>query len=92
MQFYPMWRLKFVRDEARMRQRWPAWRGEGWDREIDTVLKRIADHGPVSIMDVGPDGGTGIRQRPRSNISGDPGGWQSAIAPDFARCMTFPSG
>lgn len=54
MQFYPMWRLKFARDEARMRQRWPAWRGEGWDREINAVLKRITDHGPASTMDVGP--------------------------------------
>ena len=53
MQFYPMWCLKFARDEARMRQRWPVWRGEGWDREIDTVLQRIADHGPASVMDVG---------------------------------------
>jgi uncharacterized protein YcaQ len=59
MQFYPMWRLKFARDEARMRQRWPAWRGEGWNREIDTVLKRIADHGPASTRDVGPDKGRG---------------------------------
>lgn len=59
MQFYPMWRLKFSRDEARMRQRWPAWRGEGWDREIDAVLKHIADHGPASTMEVGPDEGRG---------------------------------
>lgn len=62
MQFYPMWRLKFARDEARMQQRWPAWRREGWDREIDTVLQRITDHGPASAMDVGPDearGGSG---------------------------------
>lgn len=62
MQFYPMWRLKFARDEARIRQRWPAWRGESWDREIDTVLQRIADQGPASAMDVGPQqnrGGSG---------------------------------
>ncbi|WP_295043063.1 crosslink repair DNA glycosylase YcaQ family protein [uncultured Paracoccus sp.] len=55
MQFYPMWRLKFARDEARIRQRWPAWQGEGWDREIDTILQRIADHGPAGAMDVGDD-------------------------------------
>ena len=53
MQFYPMWRLKFARDEARMRQRWPKWRREGWDSEIDTVLQRIADAGPASSRDVG---------------------------------------
>ena len=62
MPFYSMWRLKFARDEARMRQRWPAWRGEGWDREIDAILQRITDHGPASVMDVGPEeprGGAG---------------------------------
>lgn len=62
MPFYPMWRLKFARDEARMRRRWPAWRRDGWDREIDTVLQHITDHGPASTMDVGrdePRGGAG---------------------------------
>lgn len=53
MRFYPMWRLKFARDDARMRLRWPAWQREGWDAEIDTVLQRIADHGPTSSQDVG---------------------------------------
>lgn len=53
MQFYPMWRLKFARDEARMKARWPHWRREGWDAEIDTVLKHVADHGPTSSRDVG---------------------------------------
>ncbi|WP_040650401.1 winged helix-turn-helix domain-containing protein [Roseovarius sp. 217] len=55
MQFYPMWRLKFIRDEARMRARWPQWRREGWDAEIDTVLQHIADHGPACSLDVGKD-------------------------------------
>ena len=35
MDFHPMWRLKFARDEARMQARWPQWRGEGWAAEID---------------------------------------------------------
>lgn len=53
MDFYPMWRLKFARDEARMRERWPKWRGPGWEAEFGTVLQRIADHGPASSRDVG---------------------------------------
>ena len=53
MQFYPMWRLKFARDEARMQERWAQWRGEGWDAEIDTVLKFVADNGPTCSLDVG---------------------------------------
>lgn len=62
MPFYPMWRLKFARDEARMQQRWPKWRREGWDAEFDTVLRRISDHGPASSRDVGegePRGSSG---------------------------------
>ncbi len=55
MAFYPMWRLKFARDEARMRARWPAARREGWHGEIDNVLRHIADHGPACSRDVGGD-------------------------------------
>jgi uncharacterized protein len=55
MTFYPLWRLKFVRDEARMRARWPDARREGWEAEIDTVLRHVADHGPVCTLDVGGD-------------------------------------
>lgn len=55
MPFYPMWRLKFARDEARMRKRWPACRREGWDARIDAVLQQIADHGPAGSMDLGRD-------------------------------------
>ncbi len=55
MRFYPMWRLKFARDEARMRARWPAWRREGWEAEIDTVLRHVSDHGAACSIDVGGD-------------------------------------
>ncbi|WP_116133587.1 winged helix-turn-helix domain-containing protein [Tropicimonas sp. IMCC34043] len=53
MSFYPMWRLKFTRDEARMRARWTPVRREGWEDEIDTVLRHVADTGPVCSLDVG---------------------------------------
>ena len=53
MRFYPMWRLKFARDEAHMQRRWPRWRREGWDAEIDGVLRHIADHGPAGSADLG---------------------------------------
>ena len=53
MEFYPMWRLKFARDEARMRARWPSWQRSGWEQEFDTVLERIAAHGPTCSADVG---------------------------------------
>ncbi|MDJ1018448.1 MAG: crosslink repair DNA glycosylase YcaQ family protein [Paracoccaceae bacterium] len=53
MAFYPMWRLKFERDEARMRYRWAESRREGWDAEIDDVERHIADKGPACSLDVG---------------------------------------
>lgn len=53
MPFYPMWRLKFARDEARMRARWSADRRAGWEAEVDTVLRHVADHGPACSLDVG---------------------------------------
>ena len=53
MDFYPMWRLKFSRDEARMLARWPGARRDGWHAEIDTVLRHVADNGPACSLDVG---------------------------------------
>ncbi len=57
MQFYPMWQLKFARDEARMRARWPAARRQGWQDEIEQVLRHVTDNGASSSRDVG-DGDT----------------------------------
>ncbi|MEM7695835.1 MAG: crosslink repair DNA glycosylase YcaQ family protein [Pseudomonadota bacterium] len=56
MAFYPMWRLKFARDDARLAARWTQTRRAGWTGEIDAVLRHIADHGPASSLDVGGDG------------------------------------
>ncbi|KPP90608.1 MAG: hypothetical protein HLUCCA08_14760 [Rhodobacteraceae bacterium HLUCCA08] len=53
MALYPMWRLKFARDEAHMRARWPALRRDGYVHRFDDVLERIAAHGPVCSSDVG---------------------------------------
>ncbi|MGR3514356.1 MAG: winged helix-turn-helix domain-containing protein [Paracoccaceae bacterium] len=59
MQFYPMWRLKFERDEARMRSRWSSGRREGWEAEIAHVHRHIADHGATCSRDVGEGHKTG---------------------------------
>ncbi|MEQ9040993.1 MAG: crosslink repair DNA glycosylase YcaQ family protein [Silicimonas sp.] len=55
MRFYPMWRLKFARDEAWMRARWPQGRRAGWEAEIEAVRRHVADHGPACSLDVGGD-------------------------------------
>lgn len=53
MRFYPMWRLKFERDEQRMRARWSEWRRHGWELELENVLRHIADSGSTCSLDVG---------------------------------------
>lgn len=55
MAFYPLWRLKFARDEARMRSRWAEARREGWEAEIEDVERHIADHGAACSLDVSDD-------------------------------------
>ncbi|WP_172330021.1 winged helix-turn-helix domain-containing protein [Mangrovicoccus sp. HB161399] len=53
MQFYPMWRLKFARDEARMRARWPRARRSGWEAELDAVRRHVSDQGATCSGDLG---------------------------------------
>ena len=38
MQFYPHWRLKFRRDEAKLDKQWRLWRRDGFHDKLDDVL------------------------------------------------------
>ena len=49
------WRHRFARDRAQLIAKWTGWQGAGFHEKFDTVLKRIADGGPVSSADVGED-------------------------------------
>jgi uncharacterized protein YcaQ len=53
--FFPHWRLRFARDEARIRERWAKWHGAGFDARFGEVLDHVAAHGPVTTGDVGED-------------------------------------
>lgn len=55
MTIYSMWRLKFARDEMRMRARWSEARRARREVEIDAVLLHIEDHGAACTLDVGSD-------------------------------------
>lgn len=55
MGFYPLWRLKFERDEKRIRARWTEDRRQGWNIEIDNVHQHVAQNGPTCSLDVGGD-------------------------------------
>lgn len=52
MEFFPMWRLKFARDEARMRARWSDARRDGWETEIKAVLRHVHANGPTCSRDL----------------------------------------
>ena len=47
-----MWRLKFARDEARLRSRWSKDRRARWEAEIEEVERHISDSGPACSRDV----------------------------------------
>lgn len=52
MEFYPLWRMRFARDRARLHSRWKDWHGEGFHPEIDKVLRQVADHGVCCSADM----------------------------------------
>lgn len=64
--FYPYWRRRFAREEARLRQRWRDWHGEGFESELDTVLRHVAENGRVLARELGNDDA----ENPKTN-----GGW-----------------
>ncbi|MEX0364713.1 MAG: winged helix-turn-helix domain-containing protein [Ruegeria sp.] len=55
MAFYPHWHLRFQRDAALLRARWKNWRRDGFEKQFETVLQHIRDHGAVCSSDVGKD-------------------------------------
>ncbi len=50
---YPYWSHRFARDAERLRDNWQRWFRDGYEAQFDTILRRIADHGPVTSSDVG---------------------------------------
>ncbi|MEJ6389233.1 winged helix-turn-helix domain-containing protein [Gymnodinialimonas ulvae] len=55
MEFYPMWRMRFDRDRARLHGKWKDWHGQGFHAEIDKVLVHVADNGPCCTTDLADD-------------------------------------
>ena len=52
MEFYPMWRMRFDRDRARLHAKWKDWHGEGFHSEIDKVLAHVTDNGICCTSDL----------------------------------------
>src|SRR3546814_490529 len=40
--FFPYWKRRFLREEARLRARWRNWHGEGFESALDPVLQQFA--------------------------------------------------
>ena len=59
IEFYPRWRLKFARDESRMRSRWSQEQRRKRENENNRVLRYISDHGPACSLDVRSDDSKG---------------------------------
>lgn len=53
MAFYPYWEMRRQRDAAQLRERWDAWRREGFEEKFEDVLEMIRERGPVCSADVG---------------------------------------
>ena len=64
--FFPYWKRRFAREEARLRQRWRDWHGDGFESELETVLQHVAANGRVLARELGNDD----ESNPKTN-----GGW-----------------
>lgn len=51
-EFYPYWKRRFAREESRLSERWTKWHGAGFETELETVLKRVAESGAVMSRDM----------------------------------------
>jgi uncharacterized protein YcaQ len=54
--FYPFWKPRFARERARLRERWRKWRRAGFEEQLERVLARVREAGPVMARDLGEDG------------------------------------
>jgi hypothetical protein len=53
MSLYPHWHHRFARDADRLHRNWRNWFREGYEAQLDTILRRIEADGPVKAADVG---------------------------------------
>ena len=51
--FFPHWRHKFEADRQILAERWVKWGREGFEKEFEHVLERIAQDGALSATDLG---------------------------------------
>lgn len=50
--FFPYWKHRFRRREARIRENWAKWQGDSYEAAIEETYARIGDQGPVMAREV----------------------------------------
>ncbi|MCA1968403.1 MAG: winged helix-turn-helix domain-containing protein [Rhizobium sp.] len=50
--FFPYWKHRFVRREARILENWAKWQGEGFDQAFDETYAKIRERGPIMAREV----------------------------------------
>ena len=50
--FFPYWKHRFVRREARILENWAKWQGEGFDQAFDETYEKIRENGPIMAREV----------------------------------------
>lgn len=50
--FFPYWKHRFVRREAKIMENWSRWQGEGFDSAFEETYQRIRASGPTMSRDV----------------------------------------
>ena len=50
---HPLWQHRFDRNAVRMKANWKKWFRDGYEDQLDTILRRIEADGPLSVSDVG---------------------------------------
>ncbi|MCJ7996316.1 YcaQ family DNA glycosylase [Rhizobium cremeum] len=50
--FFPYWKHRFRRREAKILENWRKWQGEGFDRAFEETYARIRENGPVMAREV----------------------------------------
>lgn len=53
--FFPYWKHRFVRREAKIRENWRKWQGEGFDQAFVETYERIRANGPVMAREMKAD-------------------------------------
>ncbi|MGD1875941.1 MAG: winged helix-turn-helix domain-containing protein [Kiloniellaceae bacterium] len=53
--FFPHWKLRFARAQARLSARWRDWHGGAFEAELESVLQHVADNGRVLARELGND-------------------------------------